>query len=212
MEEFSIGIIILSLLMTIGWTIFNLPQKLMSWLSLLLIAVVLALLSEALITNVSSIYFILTDAFFYPMIGVWGFFFGSIIFNFFDFKSKNIIFLMAFGGGLLLFLYGLELVKISINTWKSLLPAIAFLQVLTAILILQAITYLNPVKTSYYGTLKLLAGLTSLVIISLQYLDLLPPIKSEADIFISNAVIFASAVLITEGLLLIYKARKENLT
>jgi hypothetical protein len=208
MEEFTIGAIILSLLMTVGWTIFNFPQKLLSWLSLLLIAVILAIISAALITNLGSVHFILTDTLFYPMICVWVLFFSSIIFNFFDVKGKDIIFWIAFASGLFLLLFGFELVKISVNTWKSLFPAMAFLQVLTAVLTLQAITYLSPVKTNY-GTLKLLTGIISFAVISLQYLDLLPPIKSDADIFINNTVIFASAVLIIEGLLLIYKARKE---
>ncbi len=208
MEEFTLGSIILSLLMTVGWTIFNFPQKLLSWLSLLLIAVILAINSAAAITNLSSVRFILTDAFFYPMICVWVFFFSSIIFNFFDIKGKDIIFWITFAGSLFLLLFGFELVKISVNTWKSLFPAMAFLQVLTAVLTLQAITYLSPVKTNY-GILKLLAGVISFALISLQYLDLLPPIKSNADIFISNIVIFGSAVLIIEGLLLIYKSRKE---
>jgi len=208
MEEFTIGSIILSLLMTVGWTILNFPQKLLSWLSLLLIAVILAIISAALITNLGSVQFILTDTFFYPMICVWVFFFSSIIFNFFDIRGKDIILWIAFASGLLLLLFGFELVKISVNTWKSLFPAMAFLQVLTAVLTLQAITYLSPVKTNY-GTLKVLTGIISFAIISLQYLDLLPTIKSDTDIFINNTVVFASAVLIIEGLLLIYKARRE---
>lgn len=209
MEEFAIGSIVLSLLMTIGWTILNLPRKLLSWVSLLLMAVILAIISGTLVTNSGSVQFILAETLFYPLICLWIFFFSSVIFYFFDIKGREIIFLIIFAGSLLLLMYGFEMVKISVNTWKSVFPAIAFLQVLSAFLTLQAITCLSAAKTNF-GVLKLITGIVSFAVIFLQYLKLLPSIKSDADIFYSNIVLFGSAVLIVEGLLIIYKAKKES--
>ncbi len=210
MEEFIISAIIISLLMTIGWTVFNFPRKLMCWLSFIFVGIIFALMSAMLLSNTKSIYIILTDFFFYPMICACVFLFAAVIFSFFDIRGKNIIFPAAFGSNLFLLLFGLEFLKISINIWKSLLPLIASLEIITAFLILQAVTYLSPAKT-VFGILKLIAGIASFVILLLQYLHIVASIRGDSTIGFINIVILASTILIIEGLLLTYKASREKL-
>jgi hypothetical protein len=113
---------------------------------------------------------------------------------------------------LVFLLLGLEALKTAGGTWGNSNLDFGLYIVLSGFFILQVLTYLYE-SNFFYGISKLLSGIISTVIIIVWGLNRGDESWiGDREIFSREILIFVTVLLIIEGLLLIYKARKENLT
>lgn len=112
---------------------------------------------------------------------------------------------------LVFLLLGLEALKSAGGTWGNSNLDFGLYIVLSGFFILQVLTYLCE-SNFFYGILKLSSGIISTVIIIVWGLNRGDESWiSDREIFSREILIFVTVLLIIEGLLLIYKSRK-NLT
>ncbi len=113
---------------------------------------------------------------------------------------------------LIFLLFGLEALKSAGGTWGNSNLDFGLYAVLSGFFILQVLTYLCE-SNFLYGISKLLSGVISTVIIIIWGLSRGDDSwVGDREVFSREILIFVTASLIIEGLLLTYKARKENLT
>lgn len=113
---------------------------------------------------------------------------------------------------LIFLLFGLEALKSAGGTWGNSNLDFGLYAVLSGFFILQVLTYLCE-SNFFYGISKLLSGVISTVIIIVWGLSRGDDSwVGDREVFSREILIFVTASLIIEGLLLIYKARRENLT
>lgn len=207
--KIMLAVVVLSLLFTLGWAVFGVREKHMRRISSVLLILTCGLtLLPIFLYGGDAVYTVFADPIYYPFVFAWLVFFTAIFLGRFNIGGKHILFGCSFVLGLLSLMFGLELMKVSVNTWKSTFPAFAHLEIISAIVILQTITYLHRANRTY-GMWKIAAAGASFVIVFLQYFEILPPIWADSDIAFENILFLIIAGLTLEGFLLMYKAKSD---
>jgi hypothetical protein len=199
----------ISLLSTIFWSVFNIKRK-----KLLSISICLTIAFVILLFPYYYLWLILV---FSPMVAVHLQFPGPLmllitsIFVFRNFKGKQIIAGISYVVNLIILIIGLGFLTSLGGTSGNSMLWFGIHLVFNTILILQILTYVCE-SNFFYGLLKLSFGILTSAIIIVSGLDGgSTTIWNPETVLLSRiSVIFVTAILIVEGVFLIYKSHKSK--